>query len=68
MTDQPLTLFALSLAVLAIGEALAFFDTLPNNTLSERIRDWAAVSVARKLLLASGLALLFTHLAFAWPW
>ena len=68
MTDSPLVLFVLALATLAIGEILAFTDTVPSNTLSERIRAWASVTVARKALLAAGLAALFLHLAFGWPW
>ena len=67
MPDSPLLLFVAALVLLAIGEVLAFFDTLPNNTLSERIRDWSAVSTGRKALLAAGLVLLFTHIVFAWP-
>ena len=66
--DLPLLFFAASLALLAIGALIAFFDTAPGNTLSERIRAWASVAVGRKALLAVGLALLFTHLAFGWPW
>ena len=68
MTDSPMALFVLALFVLTVGELLAYFDARPGNTLSERIRAWASVTVARKLLLALGLFLLFTHLAFGWPW
>lgn len=68
MTDSPLLLFVAALVTLAIGEILAYFDTTPNNTLSERLRDWSAVSPWRKLALAAGLVLLFTHIVYGWPW
>ena len=68
VTDGTLVFFIASGIFLAIGELLAYFDTLPDNTLSERIRAWARVTHARKALLAGGLLLLFSHLAFGWPW
>ena len=67
MTDSPMALFVLALVFLAIGELIAFFDTFPNNTLSERLRTWSSVSPWRKALLAVGLALLFLHIVYAWP-
>lgn len=66
--DLPLLFFVASLVLLAIGEVIAFFDTAPGNTLSERIRAWASVAVGRKGLLAAGMILLFTHIVYAWPW
>ncbi len=64
--DLSALLICVGLIVLAIGEVLAVVG--PGLTISERIRAWVGASVGRKTLLAVGLAALFLHLAFSWPW
>lgn len=54
--------------IFAIGELVAFFDGHPGNTASERIRAWVTLRPWRVAFLMATLALLATHLVFAWPW
>lgn len=64
-------LLLVAVILLALGEALAFTDRTPENTLSERIRTWVTGgrwAALRRVVLAVLLGLLYTHLVYEWPW
>lgn len=66
--DAALLLMAVGVLVFLVGEGLALLVPGMGDTASTRIRQALGRSRWRRAALAAGLALLFTHIAYGWPW
>ena len=66
--DIALLLMAIGAFIFLLGEGLALLVPGMGETASARLRRALGRSWWRRAALAAGLALLFTHIAYGWPW